>query len=141
MANALYPLWKQGMMLGNSNEDLDQGNLELLLVDNTYSYSPAHGFRSDVSTGVIADTDASQGGPLQSVTVDTSGVVDAADHLILNVNNVGGDVVGLIMYRNTGVTTTSRLIMFMDTGVTGFPLTPNGSDVNVIWNASGIFQL
>ena len=30
---------------------------------------------------------------------------------------------------------------FLDTSVTGLPVTPNGGNITVTWNASGIFQL
>ena len=33
-----------------------------------------------------------------------------------------------------------RLIAWVDTG-TGLPVTPNGADVNVVFNASGLFTL
>jgi hypothetical protein len=36
---------------------------------------------------------------------------------------------------------TSALICFLDTGVTGLPVTPNGGDITITWNASGIFAL
>ena len=29
----------------------------------------------------------------------------------------------------------------IDTGVTGLPVTPNGGDISITWNASGIFTL
>jgi hypothetical protein len=33
------------------------------------------------------------------------------------------------------------LFAFFDTGVTGFPVTPNGGNINITWHASGIVQL
>ena len=36
---------------------------------------------------------------------------------------------------------TSPLVAYIDTGVTGLPVTPNGGDIAVAWNASGIFAL
>jgi hypothetical protein len=53
----------------------------------------------------------------------------------------GSTVTALIIYIDTGTPGTSRLVAFIDTGVTGFPLSTNGGDVTVSWNASGIFQL
>jgi hypothetical protein len=33
------------------------------------------------------------------------------------------------------------LICFFDTGVSGLPITPNGGNINVTVNASGVFTL
>jgi hypothetical protein len=33
------------------------------------------------------------------------------------------------------------LVAYLDTGVTGLPVTPNGGDITISWHASGIFQL
>jgi hypothetical protein len=51
-------------------------------------------------------------------------------------------VEALVLYRkNAGANTTWRLVAYIDTGVTGLPVTPNGSDITITWNASGILQL
>jgi hypothetical protein len=42
---------------------------------------------------------------------------------------------------DTGTAATSPLVAYIDTGVTGLPVTPNGGNITVTWNASGIFQL
>jgi hypothetical protein len=48
----------------------------------------------------------------------------------------------LVVYRkNAGANTTWPLVAFIDTGVTGLPVTSNGGDITVTWNASGIFAL
>ena len=36
---------------------------------------------------------------------------------------------------------TSPLVAFIDTGVTNLPVPPNGGDIAITWNASGIFSL
>ena len=46
-----------------------------------------------------------------------------------------------MIYIDTGVAGTSRLIAYIDTGVTGLPVTPNGGDINITWDAAGIFTL
>ena len=52
----------------------------------------------------------------------------------------GATVEALCLFKDTGTPTTSNLICYWDTG-TGLPLTPNGGDVNVTFNASGIFKV
>ena len=49
---------------------------------------------------------------------------------------------GKIVYKDTGVTSTSPLIAYIDT-ITGFPLATNGGDIQIIWDsgANKIFAL
>jgi hypothetical protein len=53
----------------------------------------------------------------------------------------GNSIEALLIYIDTGSAATSRLVAYIDTGVTGLPVTPNGGDIVITWNASGIFQL
>lgn len=134
MANALYPKWKEGLISGASNVALN-GNVKVVLVDLAdYSYSSAHDFLDDVPVAARVATS----GNLASKTY-TNGAFDAAD---ITFSAVTGDVSeALIVYVDTGVASTSPLVAFFDTGVTGLPVTPNGGDINVTFNASGLFQL
>jgi hypothetical protein len=51
-------------------------------------------------------------------------------------------VEALVIYRkNTGANTTWRLMSYYDTAGGGLPVTPNGGNITVTWNVSGIFQL
>ena len=52
----------------------------------------------------------------------------------------GATVEVLNFFKDTGTPSTSNLICFFDTA-TGLPLTPNGGDVNVTFNGSGIFKV
>jgi hypothetical protein len=57
----------------------------------------------------------------------TAGVADAADFVFASV--AAGDAIQLIVvYKDTGVEGTSRLICCIDTG-TGLPVTPNGANI------------
>ena len=134
MANALYPLWKQEVIKGTANTSLT-GSLKVALVDTgTYTYSAAHQFYSSV-TGV-AGTPATLG-----TKTYVNGVLDAADSTFTAVSNGSVTCEALIIYIDTGVAGTSPLVAFMDTGITNMPVTPNGGDISVTWNASGIFAL
>ena len=139
MANALYPEWKDAIMTGATNSDIDAGGatngLHAALVDtDTYTYSDAHEFYSSV-TGVIADDVE-----VANITL-TAGVVDGDN---ITWPSVPGPTTGeaIVLYRkNAGANTTWRLVAYIDTGVTGLPVTPNGGNIDVSWNASGIFSL
>lgn len=138
MANAIYPLYKQSLLAGDANADLDNDTstdgVYVALVDTgTYTYSAAHQFYSSLS-GVVG-TDQRITGP----TV-TNGTLDGADVTFTSVT--GASVEALVIYRkNAGANTTWRLVAYIDTGVTGLPVTPNGGNIAVTFNASGIFTL
>jgi hypothetical protein len=53
----------------------------------------------------------------------------------------GVSVEALIIYKDTGTASTSPLIYFVDVAASGLPVTPNGGNITVQFNASGIFAL
>ena len=138
MANSIYPLFKQELMKGTSNNLLNSTEgatgVYCALVDTgTYTYSAAHQFYSSLS-GVV--------GTDQEILTKTqaSGTFDGTDLTYTAVT--GASAEALVLYRkNAGANTTWPLFTYIDTGVTGLPLTPNGGDVTTTWHASGIVQL
>jgi hypothetical protein len=134
MANALYPLWKAGLIQASANTALT-GTLKVALVDTgVYTYSAAHQFFSSV-TGV-------GGTPVALATKTyTNGVLGAANTTFTAVSNGSVSIEALVFYIDTGTAATSPLVAYIDTGVTGLPVTPNGGDITVTWNGSGIFAL
>jgi hypothetical protein len=133
MANAVYPKYKQALLDDSTNTDINDLTVKVALVDTgTYTYSAAHEFLSDL-TGVV--------GTAQTIanTTVTNGVFDG-DNVTYTALS-GSSVEALVIYIDTGTAGTSRLVAFIDTGVTGLPFTPNGGDVTISWNASGIFAL
>jgi hypothetical protein len=133
MANAIYPKYKEAILQSASNSNMSSGTVKVALVDTgTYTYSAAHEFYSSVS-GVVGTPQT-----IGSKTL-TNGVFDGADVTFTAVS--GASCEALVIYIDTGVAGTSRLIAFIDTGVTNLPVTPNGGDISITWNASGIFAL
>lgn len=134
MANAIYPLYKQALLTGDTNIDIESGTVKVALVDTgTYTYSSAHDFLNDLS-GIVGTAQT-----LSTNTV-TNGLFDSATNPTFSAVT-GNSVEALVIYIDTGVAGTSRLVAYIDTGVTGLPVTPNGGDITITWNASGIFQL
>jgi hypothetical protein len=136
MANAVYSKYKEALLKGSANIDVDVGTVKAALVDTgTYTFSDAHEFLSSLS-GVV--------GTAQTIANTTVGVVAAA---VFDGDNVtysavsGATAEAIVIYIDTGVAGTSRLVAYIDTGVTGLPVTPNGGDISIAWNASGIFKL
>lgn len=133
MANAIYPKYKEAILQSAANSNLSAGTVKVALVDTgTYTYSSAHEFYSSV-TGVVGTPQT-----IGSKTL-TNGVFDGADVSFTAVT--GATVEALIIYIDTGTAATSRLVAFIDTGVTNLPVTPNGGNIDITWNASGIFAL
>jgi activator of HSP90 ATPase len=138
MANALYPKWKETISQADSNSALNSAEgttgVYVALVDTgTYTYSAAHQFYSDLS-GVV--------GTDQEITTktQTNGVFDGDDVTFTSVS--GNTVEALVIYRkNGGANTTWPLVAYIDSSVTGLPVTPNGGNIDIQWNVSGIFAL
>jgi hypothetical protein len=113
---------------------MSAGTVKVALVDTgTYTYNAANEFYTSVSSAVVGTPQT-----LGSKTF-VNGLFDAADATFTAVT--GSSVEALVIYIDTGVAGTSRLIAYFDTGVTGLPVTPNGGDISITWNASGIFAL
>lgn len=138
MANAIYPKYKQSLLDSDSDADLNASEgttgVFVALVDTgTYTYSASHQFYSDLS-GIV--------GTDQEITTKTitNGTFDGDDTTHSSVS--GSSVEALVIYRkNAGANTTWRLVTYIDTSVTGLPVTPNGGDISITWNGSGIFTL
>lgn len=131
MADAIYPKYKQALLDGDTNIDINDGTVKVAL--STAAYNSAHDFYDDVSASTVGTPQT-----IANTTV-TNGLFDG-DNVTYTAVAGGSTVTALIIYIDTGTPGTSRLVAFIDT-VTGFPLSTNGGDVTVAWNASGIFQL
>lgn len=138
MANAIYPKWKEARLQSTANAALDGSGstgLYVALIDTgTYTYSSSHEFYSSISSAIV-------GTPVElSSKTYTSGTLDAGDSTFSAVS--GSSVEALVFYvQNAGANTTWRLLAYIDTSVTGLPVTPNGGDIVAQWNASGILTL
>lgn len=133
MANAVYPKWKEAVVQHLPNSALT-GTVRCAIVDTAlYTYSASHEFFTAISAAVIGTPQT-----LASKTY-TNGVFDAANPTFPTVSGATGEA--LVFYVDTGTAGTSRLVSYIDTGVTGLPVTPNGSDINLTFDAAGIFAL
>jgi hypothetical protein len=135
MSNALYDRGREGFLAGDIAWDSD--TIKCVLVDTAdYTVNLAtHDNLDDIPGGARVATS----GALGSKTV-TNGVADAADVTFTAVT--GDPSEAIVIYKDTGTESTSRLIAFVDTA-TGLPVTPNGGDIVVVWNdgANKIFKL
>lgn len=129
MASVVYPKGLEGFLDGSI--DWDTNDVRAILIDSAdYTYSAAHDNLDDVA----AAARVAVSGAMASKTV-TNGTADAADVTYTAVT--GDPCEAIVIYKHTGVESTSRLIAYID----GLSITPNGGDIAVAWHASGIFTL
>lgn len=132
MTNVLYPKGKEKFLSGSIN--LPSDTIKIGLIDTgVYTYNSANEFWSSASAALVGTA-----ATLASKTV-TNGTFDAADVTFTAVT--GNSVEALIVYKDTGSAATSPLIAYIDVAASGLPVTPNGGDITVTFNASGIFSI
>lgn len=140
MANLLFPRARQGFLTGRI--DWATATIKVSLLRG-YSYNATHQWVSDVlAAGTLVATQT-----LASKT-DTDGVADAADVTFPTVA-AGASVPHLLIYQSSAVTggadvatSAQRIIALIDTA-SNLPITPNGGDINIIFDAGAnrIFAL
>jgi hypothetical protein len=133
VANYIFPKWKEAVVQHLPNSALT-GVVKCAIVDTAlYTYSASHEFFTSISAAVVGTPQT-----LASKTY-TNGVLDAANPVFPSVTGATSEA--LVLYIDTGTAGTSRLVAYIDTGITGLPVTPNGSDINLTFDALGIFGL
>ncbi len=137
MANALYVAYRNGVLGSYATPvDLDSDTIKIVLTDHGTDTpnTTTDDFYNDISTGTVG----SMSSALTSKTIGSvaAGVFDADNVTFTAVSGNSAESVNLL--KDTGVGSSSPLIAYWDTG-TGLPVTPNGGDITVTWNASGIF--
>lgn len=140
MANAIYPKWKEALIQGTADTDLDGTGstgvwAALYDVGAGGAYDSTDTFYSSISAGVV-------GTPVEigATKSYTNGIFDGADVTWTSVT--GAQCEAIVIYRkNAGADTTWYLVAYLDTNVTNLPVTPNGGNITVTWNGSGIFGL
>lgn len=133
MANALYDKGRESFLRGQILWHAD--TIRVVLVD-TGAYTPALAtdqFLSDIPAPARVATSSGLAGK-----TTTAGVADASDIVITAVS--GPSVEAAIIYQDTGIAATSRLIAYIDMAG-GLPFTPGGGDQLIQWHALGIFKL
>ena len=137
MANQLYGKAREAFL--NGDIDWLADDIRVMLVDTADYVLGAnidvHDFLDDVPVGArVAVSGALTG------KTSTLGVADANDVTFPSVT--GDPSEALIIYKHTGVESTSNLIAYIDSA-TGLPVTPNGGDINVVFDSGSnrIFKL
>lgn len=135
MADKLYDKGREGF--ATAEIDWIDDTIKAVLVDTgAYTFNQSsHQFLSDIASGARIATSSAL-----AVKSATAGVCDADDVTFSTVT--GPTVEAVVLYKDTGTASTSRLIAYIDSA-TGLPVTPNGGDINVVWDngANKIFKL
>jgi len=119
--------------------DFDADDVRVSLLDQTDSgvITAATENYGQVDTAVVV----AASGALASKTVGivATGVFNAADVTFTAVTGDAADY--LTLYKYNATPANAPLIVTWDSATTGIPVTPNGGDITVTWNASGILQI
>lgn len=138
----------------------DHGKLELLdrtinwvsdtikamLVTSSYIPVASHTFVDSGAGGANPLTNEVSGAGYARMTLGTKVIdLDAVNHRVRwKADNIlwtavnGFTAAAILIFKSTGVDTTSRLIAYIDSG--GYPKTANGSDLAQIWSADGVLS-
>jgi len=133
MANFVYDKALEAFGKGQINFSSD--TIKVQLVDKTqYTASQsADQYFSTLASGAKVGTAVA----LSGMTV-TGGVFKASNVTFTALS--GANVTAFVVYKDTGDSATSPLILYMDTGY-NFPLSPLGVDTELHWPTSGIFKI
>lgn len=139
MASLIYNSFKRDIM--NGGIDLDTDTIKVALVTSTYTPDQdAHDNFDDVTNEVSGTGYTAGGATLGSVTVtadntDNEGVFDAADTAWATSTITAR---GAVVYKSTGVASTSKLICYFDFGS---DQVSTAGTFTITWNAEGIINL
>lgn len=138
MANVIYPKYKENLLSGSSNVSLNENTVTdgvyLALLDASYTYNAAHVFYSDAEASEVTT-------PVR-ITNPTvvNGVLDGDDITFPSVP-VSTITKAVVFRKNSGASSTWRLVAYFDSGLGNVPYTANGSNIPVKFNVSGIIKL
>src|SRR3989304_2930968 len=139
MANALFTSYKVLMLGSGTLADYNDDTIKAMFVDHADD-TPVAATDDNIDDILsAARVPATASCPTLGTKTTPSGTADAADSTFTSLS--GDPVESLILFKDTGTESTSSLMVFFDTFASGMPLTPNGGNVTVQWNASGIFSL
>jgi len=133
--NTLFSFGREGFLDGQISWSTN--TIRAVLVDTSiYAVNFAtNQWLSDIPVEARVATSA----PLSSKTI-TAGVAGAAAATFTSVT--GQRCAAIVLFRDSGVASTSRLIAYLDQAV-GLPVTPNGGNIEIDWDTGSnkIFRL
>lgn len=140
----LFPYFKEvALDSGHAdNVDLNTDSLKVLAL-NGYTYDATDKYVSDVLAGPGA-TELGRSPALTAPTV-VNGTFDAADVTIAaGVITAGETITDLVIFNDTPALDSAKVVIAhidQDQAAAALSLPGNGSAVDIIWDAAGIFDL
>lgn len=155
MANTLYNIARKGFLteitVGAFTGQLDwedgSSDFVAVLIDaDEYTFNETHTSMDDVSgSAIVAKKIMTSRGSLADGTA-------TADNTVFEAVSAGPAAEAVLIYRSNDATgtdfehevdTACVLVAYLDTGISGLPVTPNGGDITVLWNGGNgwIFRL
>ena len=114
------------------------GTVTCTLLTSAYTYDPAaHDFYDDVTPAARVAAQAMTN-PVATITATGTVALDADDVTFVAVP-AGSTVTQIVIWDNTGVESTSRILIHADT-ITNFPFLTSGGDVTVTFS-SGVNRI
>lgn len=139
MANTLFDIYKEALLGGGNHGgtlvNLTSDTIKVSLIDIS-QINPDTVNHEDLAD-LAPDPRVGADQTLGSITT-TNGTFDAADSTFTSVT--GNQIEELLIWKDTATASTSVLLVSFDTA-TGLPVSPNGGDIVIQWNGSGIFSL
>lgn len=134
--NVLYDFGREGFLDGQVSWSAN--TIRAVLIDTSaYTFNQAtHQWLSDIP----ADARVAISAPFTTKSI-AGGVAGAASAVFTAVT--GQPCGALVIYRDSGAASTSRLIAYIDQAHT-LPVTPNGNDITINWDidpSKRIFKL
>lgn len=140
MANLIYDSFKRDIGDVVDWDDNSTTDIRCMLVTSAYTPDQAHDFKNDVTNEVVGTGYVALG----ELVITRTAVVDGANHWAkydaddVNWPNSSLTARGAVLYKDTGVASTSPLIAYIDFGV---DKTSANGDFTIQWSVDGIFTL
>jgi hypothetical protein len=146
MANFLYNVAKKQLLDGDLDFDAPQ-DIRVLLLETETDADPDDLTVAAVLARAGTTELTNTGYARQALTGETTSQDDVNDRAEFDAGDAtftaveaGNNVVAFLIYKHVTNDADSIPIGLVDTA-TGLPITPNGSDITIAWNAEGILQL
>lgn len=135
MANAWYDAGLAAFGLGNVLWKASGGStIKGILVDTaSYTFSQSHDNLDDVPAAARV---TNFGGTAQTITLTDAaagGVLDGTDVSFTGLSSAPS-FEAIIVYKDTGVESTSTLLLYIDSAASGLPTPASATQVDVVWS-------
>ena len=141
----IYTPAKQALMTGQLSFGVDDMRVMLVMTNTTADTDQDAATISAITTldefngsGYISPGLALSGETVQQQDVNDRSIFTASNLTFSTLGAGTRQIQGAVLFKFISGTATSMPVAFIDSG--GFPITANGGDIAIQWNAAGIIQ-